>query len=469
MELDLLDYIHNYGTYLVKVKCFCDRFDPSYDINLIYEITGARLKIYRNRYLKIVKNLYGTFTFELLIDNEVVDTFEYDGDEDFQIDLDEYEIEDGKRQVNIRAVGEGLNENISNSLFYYRGGAPVYGVSGLTESTPTLTRTDDAEGLTFSVDNTTGEIESDFNDVFPWCDAELVENEAGKFLKMPDMYFRIGTDESHRITDIAVSAEPRTGDGNWYFMPSFLYGCYGASIQNNKLYSVSGVTRAAGHARATYRTYAANQGEGFHQLDLYHYVPMVFLFWIEFATRKCETIMTGRYSGSGTSGGSSIVACGLTDGLRTPSGFELAYKQMRYHYIEDFYGNVHEFLDGIISQGYGGRDYVTSDPTKFSDSITSDYRQVSYANPPANYSYPVIRYIGWDEDNPFMVLPTETINDSTWNTYFCKRSVSYGNPTVFVGATYANGIPNFGLYALGRCSNGSGYSDCGSRVVKNLN
>ena len=55
--------------------------------------------------------------------------------------------------------------------------------------------------------------------------------------------------------------------------------------------------------------------------------------------------MTGRYSYSGTNGGQSKINTGYTDNLNTPSGYELSYRQMRYHYIEDFVGNIMEFVE----------------------------------------------------------------------------------------------------------------------------
>ena len=55
--------------------------------------------------------------------------------------------------------------------------------------------------------------------------------------------------------------------------------------------------------------------------------------------------MTGR---RGTGSADFITTTGGTDSLTTPSGYNINTNQMRYHYIEDFVGNVQELLSGVV-------------------------------------------------------------------------------------------------------------------------
>lgn len=467
MDINLLKYLTNYGDYKIKVKSFSSVYDPSYDVSVDFSFNGAVIKIVSNRYLKIVKNIEGSYNFKLYVDEAEIGTFTYSSENtNFSLDLTEYEIEEGKRKITISAYGDDINDNLSNTVYYYCGGSPIYGISGLDLEESSLTRTDDAIDLGFSIDSSTGEVTSDFNNIFPFSEAEVVTLDAGKFLHMPDMYFRIGTNSDNVITDIAVSEFP-SDTGSWYFMPSFYYACYGGYVENSKMYSKSGVSRSVNTTRASFRTYAKNQGEEYQQLDLYHYIPMVFLFWIEFATKDSDSIMTGVYNGSGTSSVTTLVKCGTTDSLSTPSGYDLSTGQMRYHYIEDFYGNTVEFLDGIISQSLGSYEYVTNDSASFSDSDTSNYNKLSYKNPTTSYTNPQIKYISWDSSNPFMVLPSETIDNSNYDTYFCKKSSNYGNVCVYTGISHTWASKDKGgLYSLSRCSSNTAYSDAGSRLIK---
>jgi len=467
-EIDVLNFINNYGTHQIRMQSFNELYVPSDEVNTSYTITGPFIKIEDLTKIMIIRDIKGIEQFELLIDGEVIDTIDYDGTVEWRYDLSLREdIPEGKRFLNLRSVGEGINPNLSNTVIYYSGEAPIFGVSGLLTTIPTLTRTENAVDLTFSVNEETGEVTSDFDNEFPWNECEIVEDDAGKFVKFPEMYFRVGTNESYQITDIAVSPTPHL-TGNWYKVDPFMYGCYGASYENSKLKSVSGKTRYTSSTRYNFRTYAKNNGPEYHQLDLYHYTVLVFLFWIEFATTNSRSIMTGRYSYSGTSGGQSKLATGLTDKLTTPSGFELAYKQMRYHYIEDFVGNIMEFVEGCYLYGYGSKNYVTSNPEHFSES-TTNMTQLCYTNPSSSYSYPTITSIGWDHNHPFMVMTMTTIYNSSYNTYFCQRDSGIGNQVMTVGQCYNYGLTNGGVFSIHRMYSGNSYNNVGGRLLKIVN
>lgn len=325
------------------------------------------------------------------------------------------------------------------------GSAPIYGVSGLYNSSPALTRTDDAVGMDFLINSSSGAIDSDFDDVFPWNEAEIVTLDAGKFLRLPKMYFRVGTDNSNRITDIAVS-KAAGSTGNWYEVESFDVACYGASISGSALASATGQTRAANQSRASFRSSAAATGTGYYQYDFYHHTVLQFLWLIEFSTKDSASIMTGRIKGSGTSGGNTACQTGGTDSVSTPSGFETAYAQMRWHYIEDFVGNLREFYDGIISTAPGSPSYVTTDPTKFSDTDTSNMSALSFNN--ANTSNGnCIAALGWDSDHPFFPVPIEVANEGTFTTYFCDGYYpNAGDPVAFGGAYYSSTSADRGLF-----------------------
>ena len=340
--------------------------------------------------------------------------------------------------------------------------APIYGVSGMYSEYAELYRTDDAVGLDYAIDRDTGEIISDFNDVFPWNKTEIVEDAAGnKFVSFPEMYFRIGADDNHRLTEIAVSERP-SGAGSWHKVAPFMYGCYGGSIIDGKLMSVPDVIRANYKTRDDFRYYARNNGTGYHQLDLYHHTVLMFLWYIEFATKNDKSIMTGRVYNSGKRGGCSMCMTGGTDNLGTPSGFDVEYGQMRYHYIEDFIGNLFEYVDGVVGGNEGENDYVTDDPERFSDDKSAKH-PLAYTIPPCGY----VTALGWDSDNPFMCLPAESSDDAD-NTHFFTYS-DYANasyPVLYCGAHYFSASSDYGLTYF--CRDSAGFSNAyrGGRLLK---
>lgn len=341
---------------------------------------------------------------------------------------------------------------------------PIYGVSGLFQSEPSLTRTDDAVTMSCSINSSSGSISSDFNDVFPWNEAQIVLDSAGKFLKMPQMYFRVGTDTENRITDIAVSKYP-SGGGKWYRVKPFMYSCYGGSVDDNKLLSVSGAAREVGRSISEFRGLCAQNGSAYSQLDLYHRTVMLFLWWIEFATKNSADIMTGAVGGSGTSGSYRVCATGGTDSVLTPSGFEPLRAQMRYHYIEDFVGNLYEYVDGVYSEGMSTPDYVTDKPQNFSESV--DGKTPVSVNAP---SYGCLAAFLWDSDKPFLCTPCYAVSNEDCDTYFCDRVVhNISEPSVLsVGSVYGMDYASRGITWHNYMAAGSQSTLTGARLIKRL-
>jgi hypothetical protein len=169
---------------------------------------------------------------------------------------------------------------------------PIYGVSWSNDANETkMTRTDDAVDLSYSINSSDGTIVSDFDDLSPW-NGELVEIDGNMFKHFPAAYMRIETDDAGNLTGVAVSSTAHS-EGNWFYYDDFYYGCYGASVSDNKLASVSGVVRSSNYTRLAYSNLAAANGDGYQQLDLKHRTITQFLWWIEYAVKDSDSIMTG--------------------------------------------------------------------------------------------------------------------------------------------------------------------------------
>lgn len=379
-------------------------------------------------------------------------------------DLSDFITAYGIYIVKAKSHATGYDDSDFATLEYDTGSAPIYGVSGLYQYAPSLTRTDDAEGMSFAINSSSGSIVSDFDDVFPFNQMETFEDTAGTMVYIPEMYFRVGTDNNNKITDIAVSSMPGT-TGNWYHVGAFAVGAYKGVNQNNKIVSKSGRTLGSINAN-NYLTYSRNNGESYCAYDIVARTVLMFLFWIEFATKKSDSIMSGRISGSGTAGGSSKRPTGGTDEVSTPSGYETTYGQMRYRYIEDFIGNTFDYVAGIRLQPTGTASYAQSDPANYSYSIGGE--QLSYVTPSNGY----IKAFGWDENHPFCVLPIETGGDivAGSNSYFCDDHYagSSSSPVLCCGSSYYYSGPTYGLSCCGKRNDTGTLDDCGSRLRKIL-
>ena len=367
------------------------------------------------------------------------------------------ELSDGTYSVKVCARGDGFNDSAFSNVetMTISTSSPIYGVSGLADSTTTLTRTDDAVGKSWTMSN--NEISSDFDSVFPYNQMTRETIDGNVFVKIPAIYWRVGYDSENRITDIAVSQSPieaSTGQVA-YQSEAFYYGAYLGSVDaNNKLLSASGATQTGNQTRATFRTYATNNGTGYQLIDLYHQRIIQFLWLIEFGTKDSQSIMYGYTSSGGTTG--------ATDNLTTPSGQLAAKDRMRYRYIEDFVGNGYTFLDGIAAY------YVSANPADYSEdmSATGIAFTVTEGNlTPGNNRYGCVRALGIvDINNPILSPVTWGSPNSSYNTYFCDEfNFANANPAVYIGSL--NDGANRGVFYMRGMTATYTYSAMGGRLL----
>ena len=313
------------------------------------------------------------------------------------------------------------------------GGSPIYGVEWVNDTTNTMTRTDDAVGMAYSINSSNGEVTSDFDSVFPWNEAEIVyDNSGNKFLRMPDMWFRLGTDNNGDINSVAVSKTKGAGD-NWYLSKTFDYGCYMASVENDKMISQTGkeiytnLTVTDG-SREAWRTLASANSESgyiYHQTDVRCYNALMMLFWIEFATKNSNTIAPR----------DTYTTTGYSDSYTTPSVFK---NGTRYHYIENFIGGRAVWQDGI----YGGNnstlqipDYVTDNPLYYTET-NNNMSALSWAPPQNN---PIIAY-GFDTNNPLLFQASKTDSSGGFSQNYNRAAANwYLRPAVLIGGVDAYG------------------------------
>lgn len=128
---------------------------------------------------------------------------------------------------------------------------------------------------------------------------------------------------------------------------------------------------------------------------------------------------------------------GGTDKVLTPSGSSVSNSsgryQMRYRYVEDLWGNQWAIIADVLIQDHQA--YVCKDPTKFADSITSDYEKVGYVNAATDGW---TKELGWDKAHPYVRLPFVVGGSNT--TYFCDYYWQNGGLRVaYVGGYLAHG------------------------------
>lgn len=211
----------------------------------------------------------------------------------------------------------------------------VYGITGLGESSPTLTRTDDNVGLT--------QDSQELHDFFV-ANEDVTDSNGNHFVQLKKFFVKIlGTDYvtgyqvSHTKIDDSYILCPMFYDKDGNEIDYAYYGKYKGYVTSNKLYSQAGKTPTYSTTIDNYMTYARNNGSNeYYAIDWATAFTAQIMFMIVYANTKYDAFFTYRTYGATTGNG------------ETSSTF-LG--------IEDMVGNGYEMLINVSKQSGGSRFY----------------------------------------------------------------------------------------------------------------
>ena len=245
----------------------------------------------------------------------------------------------------------------------------IYGITwdnGKTTNTSKWTRTDNAADFA-DPDLVNGT--SPFDNIAPWSELKKVyKYECGYLVRIPRYYYSIeymddavGTGYKIRISDSEFEgshispAHAARGDGKGT-RPYVYVGAY----QCNSSYgSTSNSIVAKSKTRDQFRTNIHTLGDGIYQWDFAMYWTIMLLYLVEFADWDAQSKIGLGYM----IGASYADNTGKTDGLTYHTGS--LNNHVRYRYLEDLWGNMKTFVDGIYYSGTAT--YVIKNPSQFSD------------------------------------------------------------------------------------------------------
>ena len=255
----------------------------------------------------------------------------------------------------------------------------VFGVSWDGSSSPAMTRTDGSAN--FSNPNPyyagmSGTPSSPFDGIMPWAGIHKVEYEgAGTVVEIPKFWYK-WTKTGATMT-LQIANEPTTG---FYVSPAHMdrgdgagerdyvyigrYHCSTYTTSPRTYRSVSGVTPIYS-TRAYARTYIHNSGLSIWQMDFAAWWTINMLYLVEFANWDAQAQI-----GYGCGNGTSTEYTGSSDAMPYHTGTMQTSRDIygvgcQYRYIEDWWGNVYDWIDGIY---FNGTDvYCIKNPADFSD------------------------------------------------------------------------------------------------------
>ena len=374
-----------------------------------------------------------------------------------QFDLSTLGLGEGEYSIQAKAVASGYKDSeLSNSVQYtVEAQGWTFGVSGISGSSPTLTRTDDSVGYTWTKNSTTGIITTDFDEVFNF--EEVTDAYTNVFIRIPKMYYKRTADT------IQLSNQAQTGfvvhplfiDDNNNEMDYFDVGKYKGHYSNGTLQSVALETMTGNLRIDDFREGArelnpVDTSTSYYQYQIgdLRYLSWLWMFWmIVFATRQTEDVV-------GTSWQSYDQSTGNTDdlvnnNLTYPSsicGQDPTTHAFKLFGIEDAFGGGYEFVDGISFNN--GTIYYSLKPSKYINNPTSSsngYLTLDYTIP-ASGGAGYIKSMGLGS-NTSIILPNN-ITDGSASTYYCDMlytTTLSNKAVVFNNYYYSSQAGMFGL------------------------
>ena len=316
--------------------------------------------------------------------------------------------------ITIVAKADGYRDSEPSAAVSVEKAAPaqIWGVSGLGNSNPTLTRTYDNVGKTYSINSSAGTITTDFDTEFNF---ETVVQDGNTMIKIPTFYKRFDTINNNQITAFSMSKTKVNDDfvpypcfvkqdGSGAVMDYILVSKGKATGTSSKATCVSGSAPLVNITRAEMRTAARANGTGWQQFDWMVLQLLRDLFCVVFATTNSQLIFKGRTNAS------NAATVGGTWNISTPCGWNKTTMQNRFFGIEDVFGNVYDWCDGVTFSG--ATIYSTTDYNNFTDTTSNMVNSGSRAT-----SNGYISALTYNIAQPFLNYPSAASGDET--QYYC--------------------------------------------------
>ncbi len=273
--------------------------------------------------------------------------------------------------------------------------------------------------------------------------------------KIPEFYYRRYQDDTYEYIYIS-----KTQQEGYTKSEEFSIGRYTMSGNATRVHSKSGVAPLTNTTITNFRTYARNLGEEFGQLD-YHYFILQLLYLVEYADYNSQIKLGPGYTNSSHTGPIKSGGCDAL-GMHSGSVDGTDNSSMIYRGIEDIFGNIWQFVDGINIKDYQA--YICYDKNQYaSDKFDGCHQAVGYANSNANNQW--VSKLGYDTIHPLIAFPTETNGNSSTHMTVQYWSQS-GNRIALVGGSWAHTLRG-GLWCwyVNNASSSSGGS-LGARLLK---
>ena len=241
---------------------------------------------------------------------------------------------------------------------------------------------------------------------------------------------RRGVKISTSGTTVTVSMTDNPDDSNFKYYAHqrgstdkdiFYLGAYKGYENSSKLRSLSGKTITANKTIGAFRTSAQANGTGYDQSGFYQLVFRQVMYILKYKSLDSQSTLGRGY----VDGNSAAISTGGTNAKGMDFGESTGKLQMKLFGIEDFWGNVWEWIDGVVTNST--RNLLTA-TTSFNDSGTG------YTDRGQGATADLSNYISKPQGTSETGFIAKEVSGSS-STYFCDYGYLFASRvTKFGGA-----------------------------------
>lgn len=275
---------------------------------------------------------------------------------------------------------------------------------------------------------------NDFTKTESGGSADITSGNSGDvMIEIPKIGFKISTTDDY--ISVKITNEPGRSDFCYYAhsrtngdikgdRDSLYIGAYLGYLSGSKLYSRSGVSPTADTTIADFRVAARARGTGYDIMSYYPFVLMQCLYLIKYKNLNSQLAL-----GNGYVSAASKRNTGVTNAKGMCYGASNGQTPVKLFGMEDFWGNLWAFIDGIHYSQYHK---ILTSFSEFND-MGNGYQEVGSTAGDVAAGW-MSKSIGTSLAGFF---PLETSGSSS--TYYCDNSNAYGtNNIVVVGGAYSS-------------------------------
>ena len=336
------------------------------------------------------------------------------------------------------------------------GSVGIYGASWDGSSSTSWTRTDDASLFANPVpqmsDGNGGWTQgsSPFDDIMPWAGMVVSEDaNAGTVVAIPKFYFKLGYANETSPYGLKIQISSQEFEGS-QVSPAHMDRGDGAGERDvvyvgkyhcaDDFKSKTGIMPYGNQTRDTFRNGIHNLGSNIWQWDYATLLTIQMLYLVEYANWNSQDCIgygcskLGTFDYTGTTGNMPYHT-GTVQTSRT------TYGHTQYRNIEDLWGNVMDWCDGIYFSS--ANIYAIKNPANFSD--TSNGTLVGTRPTSSNYisAYNISSTNGFT----WFMFPS-SVSGGSDSTYITDRySYKSSGVTLIVGGYYSMSL-EYGLFYL---------------------